>query len=264
MLRRIVSPKDAVDICRKIRASRDRGFISRGFRFLLSQLPMGFHDVTEATLWRARKTDKTHSEGFDYIQDIICPPAQFAKVGRLNNKGMPVLYASISNHGCLAEIGAMPGDKVQVSAFTLKPGLKLHCGFVGDIVRAHKWNSENFTLVQETLEPFTEEQRTSVFLIDSFIAEILSDNDARVNDYLHTTILADVIRNGKNKLDAIVYPGVESVGAKNYAIHTEALVKFNIPDIYLVEIKNKYPYGFYEWTVLRQRSHYDNGRVIWK
>ncbi|PAW12872.1 hypothetical protein CKJ89_39150, partial [Klebsiella pneumoniae] len=70
-----------------------------------------------------------------------------------------------------------------------------------DIVRAHKWNSENFTLVQETLEPFTEEQRTSVFLIDSFIAEILSDNDARVNDYLHTTILADVIRNGKNKLD---------------------------------------------------------------
>lgn len=211
-----------------------------------------------------KKTDEAHPEGFDYIKDVICPPAQSAKTGRLNNEGMPVLYASISNHGCLAEIGAVPGDKVQVSAFDLKPEQKLHCGFVGDIVKAHKWNSEDFTLVQKTLEPFTEEQKTSIFLIDSFIAEILADNYANINEYLHTTTLADVIRNGKNKLDAIVYPGVESVGAKNYAIHADSLIKFNIPDIYLLEIKNKYPYGFYEWTVLRQRDHYDGDMIIWK
>lgn len=68
-----------------------------------------------------KKTDEAHPEGFDYIKDVICPPAQSAKTGRLNNEGMPVLYASISNHGCLAEIGAVPGDKVQVSAFDLKP-----------------------------------------------------------------------------------------------------------------------------------------------
>lgn len=74
-------------------------------------------------------------------------------------------------------------------------------------------------------------------MIDSFIAEILADNYANINEYLHTTTLADVIRNGKNKLDAIVYPGVESVGAKNYAIHADSLIKFNIPDIYLLEIK---------------------------
>ncbi|AXD28652.1 RES domain-containing protein [Salmonella enterica] len=264
MSRNIITPKEAVNICRKIRNSGDRDFITKGFRFLLSQLPMGFHDVTEATLWRARKTDEAHPEGFDYIKDVICPPAQSAKTGRLNNKGMPVLYASISNHGCLAEIGAVPGDKVQVSAFDLKPEQKLHCGFVGDIVKAHKWNSEDFTLVQKTLEPFTEEQKTSIFLIDSFIAEILADNYANINEYLHTTTLADVIRNGKNKLDAIVYPGVESVGAKNYAIHADSLIKFNIPDIYLLEIKNKHPYGFYEWTVLRQRDHYDGDMIIWK
>ncbi|MDM3314134.1 MULTISPECIES: hypothetical protein [Citrobacter] len=118
---------------------------------------------------------------------------------------MSILYASISNHGCLAEIGAQPGDKIHVSAFTLKPEQRLHCGFLGDIVRAHKWNSENFSRVQKTLAPFSEVQKTTVFLIDSFLAEMLADSQAKENSYLHTTVLAEVIRNGRNTLDAIVF-----------------------------------------------------------
>ncbi|TKV06613.1 RES domain-containing protein [Citrobacter sp. wls619] len=260
----IVSPEEIADICRRIRESGDQRFIAEGYMFLLAQLPVGFHDVTETTLWRARKADEAHPEGFDYIQDIIYPPAQFAQTGRLNNEGESVLYASVSNHGCLAEIGAIPGDKVQVAAFKLRSEHKLHCGFVGSIVRAHKWNSEYFTRVQKTLEPFTEEQKTSIFLIDSFLAEILADGRARENNYLHTTTLADVLRGGRKQPDAIVYPGVESVGAKNYAIHPDAMLKFNIPDIYFIEITKRYPYGFYEWTVLRQRECCDNGQIIWK
>lgn len=264
MSRKIFSPEEIVDVCRKIRESGDQRFIAERYMFLLRQLPMGFHDVTETTLWRARKTDDAHPEGFDHIQEIIYPPAKFAQVGRLNNKGEPVLYASISNHGCLAEIGAEPGDKVQVSAFKLMSEQKLHCCFVGNIVRAHKWNSEDFALVQEMLKPFTEEEKTSIFLIDSFLAEIFADGQARGNNYLHTTTLADVIRGGKKRPDAIVYPGVESVGAKNYAIHPDSMLKFNVSDIYLIEITKRYPYGFYEWTELRQLKCYDNGKIIWK
>lgn len=263
MSREISSPEKIVEICREIRESVDRTFITESYIFLLSQLKMGFYNVTETTLWRARKTDKTHPEGFDYIHDIIYPPAQSAQIGRLNNKGESVLYASISNHGCLAEIRAVPGDKVQVAAFKLMPDEKLHCGFIGSVVRAHKWNSEDFTHVQRMLEPYTEEQKTSIFLIDSFLAEILADGQASRNNYLHTTTLAEVIRGGKKQLDAIVYPGVESIGAKNYAIHPDAMLKFNIPDIYLIEITKSHPYGFYEWVELRQRKCYHEGRIVW-
>lgn len=264
MCRKIMVPEEIVDICNQIKNSKDRDFISEGFRLLLSQLPMGFHDVTATTVWRARKTDDDHPEGFERISDVIYPPAEVAIAGRLNTNGSSVLYATISNHGCLAEVCAEPGDKVQVSAFTLKPEQKLHCGSLGGIVRAHKWNSEDFFLVQKTLAPYSEEKKTSIFLIDSFLADIFSDVQAKNNNYLHTTTLADVIRDGKKELDAIVYIGVESVGAKNYAIHPNAMYKFNIPDMYLIEITQKHPYGFYEWSVLRQRESYDNEVIIWK
>ncbi|MBS9444271.1 RES family NAD+ phosphorylase [Photorhabdus heterorhabditis] len=264
MTKQIMHPGEVAEICRQIKNSNDRDFIYSGFRQLLSQLPMGFHDVTATTLWRARKTDESHPEGFNQVTDIIYPPAQYARTGRLNTEGMSILYASISNHGCLAEIGAQPGDKVHVSAFTLKAEQRLHCGFLGDIVRAHKWSNEDFPLVEKTLAPYLEVQKTSIFLIDSFLAETLADSRAKENSYLHTTVLADVIRNGRNALDAIVYPGVESSGAKNYAIYYDTMLKSNIADMYLLEITNKYPYGLYEWRLLKRLKRYDNGRIIWK
>lgn len=264
MTKQIMRPGEAAEICSQIKNSNDRDFIYGRFRQLLSQVPMGFHDVTTTTVWRARKVDEAHPEGFEQITDIIYPPPQYARTGRLNTEGMPILYTSISNHGCLAEIGAEPGDKVHVSAFTLKPEQRLHCGFLGDIVRVHKWRSEDFPLVQKALIPYSEAQKTTIFLIDSFLAETLADSRAKENGYLHTTVLADVIRNGKNTLDAIVYPGVESSGAKNYAIHRDAMLKFNIADMHLVEVTNRYPYGLYEWTHLKRVERYDNGRIIWK
>lgn len=264
MTKQIMHPDHVAEVCRQIKKSNNKDFIYDGFRQLLSQLPMGFHDVTATTVWRSRKIDVAHPEGFDHITDIIYPPAHYARTGRLNTEGMSILYASISNHGCLAEIGAQPGDKVHVSAFTLKPEQRLHCGFLGDIVRAHKWSSEDFPQVQKLLEPYTEAHKTSIFMIDSFLAETLADSRAKENQYLHTTTLADVIRNGKNALDAIVYPGVESSGAKNYAIHCDAMFKFNIANMYLLEITQKYPYGLYEWRLLKQLESYDDGRIIWK
>lgn len=257
-------PEETVDICNQIKKSTARDFINEGIQMLFGQLPLVSHDVTATTVWRARKTDEAHPSGFENITDVIHPPAQYAKAGRLNTEGSPVLYATVSNHGCLAEIHAAPGDRVQVSAFTLQPEQKLHCGYIGEIVKAHKGYSEDFSQVQQILAPYTEDQKTSIFLTDSFFAEILADSQAKQNNYLHTTALADVIRNGKNNLDAIVYPGVESSGAKNYAIHCDAVLKFNIPDMYLVEITKKHSYGFYEWKTLRQRKCYDNGRIIWK
>lgn len=264
MTKQIMHPGDAAEICRQIKNSNDRDVIYAGIRQQLSQLPMGFHDVTATTVWRARRVDEAHPEGFEQVTDIIYPPAKCAKTGRLNTEGESILYTSISNHGCLAEICAQPGDKIHVSAFTLKPEQRLHCGFLGDIVRAHKWNSENFSRVQKTLAPFSEVQKTSIFLIDSFLAEILADSQAKENSYLHTTVLAEVIRNGRNTLDAIVYSGVESFGAKNYAIHRDAMLKFNIADMHLVEITNRYPYGLYEWRHLKRLERYDNGRIVWK
>lgn len=65
-------------------------------------------------------------------------------------------------------------------------------------------------------------------------------------------------------MDAIVYPGVESFGAKNYAIHCDAMHKFNIADMHLVEITNRYPYGLYEWRHIKRVERYDNGRIVWK
>ncbi len=262
--KKIMSSIEVGEICSQIKNSKNEDFIKQCFRTLLSQVPINFHDVTATQLWRARKTNINNPNGFSNITDIIYPPKQHVKKGRLNKEKMPVLYASVSNHGCLAEIGAEPGDRVHVSAFTLNPGQKLHCGLIGEIVKAHKWDNEKFYCVQDLLKPYLEEQRTALFIIDSFLAEILSDNEAKQNGYMHTTILADVIREGKRKLDAIVYPGVESFGAKNYAIDSDAMLKFNIPDMYLIEIIRKHPYGFYEWRTLRKRESYSSGIIKWK
>ncbi len=55
-----------------------------------------------------------------------------------------------------------------------------------------------------------------------------------------------------------------SYGARNYAIHCDAMFKFNIADIYLLDIIQKYPYWLYEWQLLKQLESYDDGRIIWK
>lgn len=262
--RKIMSSIEAVKLICQISKSKNEHFIKEGFRILLSQLPINFHDVTATQLWRARKTDIDNPKGFSNITDIIHPPKECVETGRLNREKMPVLYASVSNHGCLAEINAEPGDRVHVCAFTLKPGQRLHCGLIGEIVKAHKWNNEEFYNVQGVLKPYSEEQKTTLFIIDSFLAEILSDNKAKENGYMHTTILADLIRGGNRRLDAIVYPGVESFGAKNYAIDCDSMLKFNIPDMYLIEITRKHSYGFYEWKTLRKRESYNGGVITWK
>lgn len=264
MSKQIMHPYHVAEVCREIKKSNNRNFICNKFRQLLNKLPIERHDVTATTVWRSRKIDAAHPEGFDCVTDVIYPPAQYARIGRLNTEGMSILYASISIHGCLAEIGALPGDKVHVSGFTLKPEQRLHCGILGNIVRAYNWNSEDFLRVQKILVPYTEAQKTSILILDSFLSETLADSQAKENHYLHTTMLADVIRNGEYALDAIVYPGVESSGAKNYAIHPDAMLKFNTPRMYLLEITQKYPYGLYDWRILKQSESYDNDRIIWK
>ncbi len=149
MSRNIITPKEAVSICRKIRNSCDRDFITQRIPVLLSQPPMGFHDVTEATLWRARKTDEAHPEETLIISRMLS--------ALLHNQPKPddsimkaCLYCTHLSTAIMVVFQRLvPYREIRYQVSLTQNLSKNYCGFVGDIVKAHKWNSEDFTLVQK-------------------------------------------------------------------------------------------------------------------
>lgn len=217
-------------------------------------------------LWRARKcNDKPN--GFDNIDDIMQPPAELTPNNRLNNAGEPMLYLSTGPHAVLSETHANIGDRFHIAGFKFKDNKSINCLSIGDISRYFKWQEST---ASKTLDKLIAETNPldidSLIFTDTFLASLLSDKNARDNDYIRTRILADLLFKNNN-IDAITYPGVTSDQQKSFAIKPTVINNtFEIANTFVIKVTEKYLCGMYGFEITRQAKVIDhmNKLIFWE
>lgn len=217
-------------------------------------------------LWRARKcNDKP--DGFDYIDEIMQPPAHLTPANRLNNANEPMFYLSTGPHAVLSEVHADIGDYFHVIGLKFKENKSITCASIGDISRYYKWqNLTSSESLDKLIAEVSPSHIDSLIFTDTFLSGLLSDKNAKNEEYIRTRILADLLFKN-NKIDALTYPGVESEQQKNFAIKPNVIEDtFETAKTFVIKVTEKYLCGMYDFEVIRQNKDIDdkNRLILWE
>ncbi len=108
------------------------------------------------------------------------PPPELTSVGRLNDAGRPVLYASLKEETALAEIQVQPNQYVQVIGYRTLIKESIRLAVVGEMMHVHKFgymrltgSDPGATLGRILNEKGLDEGRQLLY-IDAFLHHVLS------------------------------------------------------------------------------------------
>lgn len=259
------------DLAEKIKSSHSEEHVRDGLKYALQ-----FYDIInfdfkyERSLVRARVADDEN--GFNNTSEIYYPPHHLTNVGRVNDKGAPVLYLSLTVDVALAEVGAKEGDIVQVSAFepVNKP---VRLGVIGEKYKASRGNN-NFLpqdasdILLEVVKKLEKEDRKTAMAYlypDMFFDDIMTDPNASQYSYIHSRTLAKLLFDKQKSLDGILYHSVACLGGTNIAIPSDkadSLLALSYTS--LIKVKRKYAYGLFDIELLKSpRDIQKDGTIIW-
>lgn len=207
-------------------ASHTREDFQRAVAPLLSEYEILSVGVGRAaTHWRARVID---SERFDLVDQMDYPPPHcITKPGRLNDVGEPYFYLASTAETAIAEVEAREGQLVQVAGFRIVPNGVLRLICLGEYQHVYKrgYTSFNGTDPDGTIGKLVQnmpiEIREVRLCIDSFLAQVISDKEARSKGYLHSRALRDMLFS-KVGADAITYPSTRDAGGVNTAVKADS------------------------------------------
>lgn len=215
--------------------------------------------------WRARKSET--GKGYNSVSEVMAPPVDLTKVGRMNEKGKPTFYASATTDTALSEVHAEKGDFFHLIG--LKTIKSIRCLLVGEVLNAYqntsqisqKLTAELQTLI-EKLSP--EDKRRYVFM-DAFVSEIFRDPKAREKDYLYSRTLCRLMKARYSDVDGIIYPSVQHEGSSNIAITPDVSLSNMVIEMNsVVRIAEKYSYRMYEPEIIQiARGATERGSIIW-
>ncbi|MFK8898277.1 RES domain-containing protein [Serratia sarumanii] len=255
----------------KIRESESEDFVENSLAFLLSFYDLiNFSFAYDTPLFRARKTES--GKGFTSTSDIYYPPKHLTNIGRLNEKGTPFLYLSLSLDTALTEIGAKDGDIIQASGFMLKNN-SLTLGVIGESFRSSRGRAsildkESATIISNFIRKLSIKDRKlalSYLYTDLFFDEILRSKNAKKTNYIHSRILSRNIFNKYPNLDGLLYHSVASLASLNVALPSKkADTSIGLVDTMLLKVIKAYPYGLYDIEFIKKpKNILRNGNIIW-
>lgn len=246
-------------------AAEIEGYLALILRFA-GLINFNFH--YDRALWRGVLCDSPN--GYPNIRRVGYPPPELTRNNRLNEAGYPLLYTSTNQFTVLEEIGAKAGDFVHVVAYAFAPAAKLRSGIFGEITQVHRWgrafSSEHLGMeLNRILNGMSFDVGRSFVFTDSFLSSIIRDPNAAANEYLRSRILAKLVFEKLDGLDAIIYPSVAHEGAMNLAITPEAAdSKLSTESTFVVHVKQKYDYGIYDFEIVRRaQGQYGDGAIDW-
>ncbi|WDH50930.1 RES family NAD+ phosphorylase [Pseudomonas chlororaphis] len=170
--------------------------------------------------WRARVIEK---DVYPNISDLDYPPANFAKQGRLNDKGIPCFYIAARKETAIAEVGATEGQLVQLAGFRIKSESPIRLVVIGEYANVQKNGYMHFAgsdpdmTIARTLNSMPHKEALKKIYIDNFFASVLADPNASENGYLFSRALGQAIYS-RNNSQGIVFPSVKDRGGFNLAI----------------------------------------------
>lgn len=259
------------EISDKIRKSKSESFVESSLAFLLSFYDLiNFSFTYDTPFFRARKTDS--GKAFTSTSDIYYPPKHLTSIGRLNEKGNPFLYLSLSLDTALTEIGAKDGDIIQVSGFMLK-NKSLTLGVIGESFRSSRGTAsildrESATIISKFIKELSIKNRRlalSYLYADLFFDEIIRSKNAKETNYIHSRVLSRNIFKKYQNLDGLLYHSVASLASLNVALPShKADASIGLVDTMLLKVIKSYPYGLYDIEFIKKpKNILINGDIIW-
>jgi len=246
-------------LANQIRAEADPTRLEAQLRKMLSlydtlnyAIPASKTPMSRARITEGRALYKT--------SDLYYPPKRYAKAGRLNDDGSPVLYLSFQPRTALAEVHTAKGQHVQLSGFEVREGRPIQVAVVGEFYNLDKGGytllpTDARNRVARALQNKKQEPLRSMIYMDAFLAEILQDPIARDEGYLRSRIVARLLREKLPNVDGFHYPSVVRHGSPNLANFPHAAdTKLKLSATAHGLVEEVYEYGLYRIR-LNKRGH---------
>lgn len=223
--------------------------------------------ITEGYLYRVRIVEKDENR-FEKLSDLLIPPKDKSRIGRMNNENLRVLYATFDQNTAEFECAINKldvGDKFQVTKFKINEPINyFHLGMLSEIIFNLPFKSEAQLSAMEKLglKNFDLDYRylKRIALAEGYLADTLyakedkdnnDNNDNDKNYYILTSLISEIIFDYfKDEIDAIVYPTQRKNYGLNIAIKETKLKKIT-PDItFENEVKVNHSKKYVEYKTL--------------
>ncbi len=218
--------------------------------------------------WRARIIE---NKPFKNLSELIYPPSQFARLGRLNDQGVPCFYVSTREETAIVEIGAEQGQRVQLGGFRIFDDSTVQLAVIGEYSNVHKSGYMHFSgcdpglTVTKMLNAMPRHEALTRIYIDKFFAHVLADTNASSNRYCFSRALGQAIYQ-RNKSEGIVFPSVRDRGGFNIAIKTAIADKsFHNICCLVAEVIRIRRFGLVEFRVIKSAEKLDDdSNFVWR
>lgn len=209
--------------------------------------------------WRARLIgDRAWSNLFD----LDYPPADKARVGRLNDAGSPSFYVADSIQTALCEIECEEGQLVQVAGFRVLKEEILRLIVIGEYANVQKSGYMHFSGTDpgRTIRRLINEKESKalpLIYMDKFLASIINDPGARESGYIFSRALGAFLHS-RVEADGIVFPSVRDRGGFNFAVNPEPSDRvFHNVACVTVRVGKKRRFGIQEYEVTASATGLD-------
>jgi hypothetical protein len=213
-------------------------------------------------------------EGFSHVSELHSPPPEVASIGRMNEKGSPMFYASYHIGTALAEINAKEGDIVQIGQFQLpeQSDSGIRCLAIGEIYNAYHGTSTisqtMFNQIRKLIDRLGKNDirgLLSYLYMDALSAELLNDLSASEKDYIYSRTLSRLLLEKHPEIDGLIFPSAKIKGTANISLRPKAvLTKAKVVSSQVIKIVKLYPYGLCDFEVVKQaKGERADGKIIW-
>lgn len=212
--------------------------------------------------------------GFGYISDLYSPPPEVTNIGRMNEKGDPMFYASYHIGTALAEINAKEGDFVQIAQFKLpdKSDSGIRCLAIGEVYNIYHGSSTISQIMFDEIRQLIHRLGKndirgllSYLYMDALSSELLNDVFASEKDYIYSRTLSRLLLEKHPKIDGFIFPSAKVKGTANITLRPESiLTKAEVVSTEVIKVKKLYPYGLFDFELVKQaRGEGADGQIFW-
>lgn len=217
--------------------------------------------------WRARVISNAP---YTNLSEIDYPPAEYARIGRLNDVGEPCFYISARKETALAEVEAKEGQRVQLAGFRILNETPIRLAVIGEYSNVQKNGYMHFAgqdpdmTISKILNSMPQKDALKKIYIDKFFAHVLADQDAANNGYRFSRALAQAIY-AINASSGIVFPSVKDRGGFNIGVKAAASDRsFHNVCCFVVEMGKARKFGVQDYEIVSSVERLDaDNNFIW-
>ena len=220
-----------------------------------------------SVFWRARLIE---NEIYRKLSDLDYPPSEFARQGRLNDRGVPCFYIATRKETALTEVGATEGQLVQLAGFRIKNESPIRLAVIGEFANVQKNGYMHFAgqdpemAITKILNTMPRQEALKKLYIDKFFASVLAAPDASANGYMFSRALAQAIYS-RVGVEGIVFPSVKDNGGFNIAVQAAPSDRsFHNVSCLVVRMGKPRQFGLVEYELVKSAERLDDDwNFIW-